>query len=783
MRRTLRLLPAMLFALTLALAAPIATNILSATVPERWKNIAGWLSALVMLFTAVLVCVEAYRRGRSSVAHAATLSTRQLDEFADRLADTVRFQWHNEIDTRRLHSPAPLAATWWIKKTAGATSYGRKRQQLRGDLRDIVATFRALRKRHVVIVGAEGAGKSVLAMLLTTNLIRTRKTDEPVPVLLSLSDWEPAGEHLANWLARRLAEEYPAICSLEVARELVYRNRILPVLDGLDEVLPTVRTALVTAINRMASAACTQIVVTSQCGAAETPTEVAERVLPGASILRIEPVTVDDAIVFLSRPRTAGDANWERILKYLRSRPGSPLAQAFSSPLMLYLAASSIAAVDLTDNAAFPDQASIEAHLLTGFVPAAYPDRLRHFGLQRLGTDVNVYRREPAERWLRFLAGHLHRIGSPVFAWWQLSRAAGTAFVAVAALLVAGLAALLFRLIGADVGGCLLAAGIIGPATAAVLWWTGGPPTIVNNADSPTPHTALVRERARTAARSSVAGLVFGSALGVVFTGGFNLGGWLALWFIGAFGLTFGIAALLDYAWTAFLIARLWLGVTGRLPFRLAAFLADAHRRGVLRQVGARYEFRHARFQQHLLGTAPVPRRRWWQPRKESAEPLTMRVRVCAGTSAVLLFAGLLSATTAPAPYLTGDRPTETTMTVCIPDSYCKAAHDGYHWTMRPGAKVDTTFGGVTPPRILRQHRVTGALRVERGTCPSAIQWQLLLDGDQVTGGTVNTEHSHFFDVPAPGQITRIRITAERSDHADCAADLVLGGPMVVYRV
>jgi hypothetical protein len=32
------------------------------------------------------------------------------------------------------------------------------------------------------------------------------------------------------------------------------------------------------------------------------------------------------------------------------------------------------------------------------------------------------------------------------------------------------------------------------------------------------------------------------------------------------------------------------------------AFLEDAHRRGVLRQVGAVYQFRHAKLQQYLAG-------------------------------------------------------------------------------------------------------------------------------------------------------------------------------------
>jgi hypothetical protein len=62
-------------------------------------------------------------------------------------------------------------------------------------------------------------------------------------------------------------------------------------------------------------------------------------------------------------------------------------------------------------------------------------------------------------------------------------------------------------------------------------------------------------------------------------------------------------------AWTYWLIlARVWLPLTGRLPWHVQAFLDDAYQRCVLRQTGAVYQFRHARLQDHL--TADTPQRR-----------------------------------------------------------------------------------------------------------------------------------------------------------------------------
>ncbi|MBM7490113.1 hypothetical protein JOD64_001335 [Micromonospora luteifusca] len=47
-------------------------------------------------------------------------------------------------------------------------------------------------------------------------------------------------------------------------------------------------------------------------------------------------------------------------------------------------------------------------------------------------------------------------------------------------------------------------------------------------------------------------------------------------------------------------LARCWFSASGRLPWRITRFLDDAYRRGVLRRVGAEYQFRHDRLKQHL---------------------------------------------------------------------------------------------------------------------------------------------------------------------------------------
>jgi hypothetical protein len=74
---------------------------------------------------------------------------------------------------------------------------------------------------------------------------------------------------------------------------------------------------------------------------------------------------------------------------------------------------------------------------------------------------------------------------------------------------------------------------------------------------------------------------------------------------VGALGLGFFQAT-----WGRYTLARTYLAARGRLPWAIAAFLDDAHRLGVLRQVGAVYQFRHALLRDHLAPIDPAPQRR-----------------------------------------------------------------------------------------------------------------------------------------------------------------------------
>jgi hypothetical protein len=70
--------------------------------------------------------------------------------------------------------------------------------------------------------------------------------------------------------------------------------------------------------------------------------------------------------------------------------------------------------------------------------------------------------------------------------------------------------------------------------------------------------------------------------------------------------ISLGLLTITLSPWLRFQVARAWLAARGRVPPRLLGFLEEAHARGVLRQAGAAYQFRHVRLQERLASTQAV---------------------------------------------------------------------------------------------------------------------------------------------------------------------------------
>ncbi|GLW62538.1 hypothetical protein Arub01_07820 [Actinomadura rubrobrunea] len=114
------------------------------------------------------------------------------------------------------------------------------------DLPAIGRFFSGLRSRRLLVVGESGAGKTVLAIELVLQLVEPFVTGAApggagpgdrtmVPVRVNAARWT-VGVPFERWLAERLVQEF-GLAARDAAR-LVRDRRVLPVVDGLDELDP-----------------------------------------------------------------------------------------------------------------------------------------------------------------------------------------------------------------------------------------------------------------------------------------------------------------------------------------------------------------------------------------------------------------------------------------------------------------------------------------------------------------------------------------------------------------
>ncbi|MBA2813889.1 NACHT domain-containing protein [Streptomyces sp. KM273126] len=649
--------------------------------------------------------------------HAAP-DTTPLDRVAGELASLVHAQWRDEAALRGLGGSAGLSVPWqadWSiadhRGKAGAQVPGR------GDgLPELATAFRALPQRRLVVLGPPGSGKSSLAVLLALELLRERGTHDPVPVILLLTTWDPAKQHLDAWLADRIAEDYagraPGLDRRSV-RRLVRDRRVLPVLEGLDELPESRRAAALTGLNRALGQG-DSVVLTSR-SAEYAAAAGSERVVDSAAVIEALPVPTEAVLAHLRamvHPRRL--PLWQRVFDDMAADPRGPVASVLSSPLILWLATQVYAGPatrpeELTDRHRFPSATAIEEHLLEGLVPAVFtygpasPDQVR---------PVRQWDPRSADLWLRFFAAHLDRLHTRDLAWWRLrgpsSRTAMSKFtlvlgalpalalgvgagylatavlagraqdvVTVLRLCVAALLAVILGLVGGKIAEALhrtgggqprrparptavvVSAAVLVPSLTAVMAMGAEHPFVLRlgallplalgvvltrpvDSDAPVGPDTLLRGERRVALVSALVIAPALAGLTVSYLRASNetavlTGMALTTWLLAAAGL------VATSRWGRWTTARTVLALCSRLPWSVTVFLRDAHRLGILRQVGGVYQFRHARLQQRLGGQEAND---WEAERQETAR----EVRV-SGASSVAVTIG---PTTFVGPWLGG---------------------------------------------------------------------------------------------------------------------------------
>jgi DNA polymerase III delta prime subunit len=102
---------------------------------------------------------------------------------------------------------------------------------------------------RLLILGDPGVGKSTLLRELASKLLTRAKNDatERIPVIVNLSTWAIKKPPLATWMVDRLWETYNIPPRLSQA--CIEKDKLLFLLDGLDEVKPSALTDCIEAIN------------------------------------------------------------------------------------------------------------------------------------------------------------------------------------------------------------------------------------------------------------------------------------------------------------------------------------------------------------------------------------------------------------------------------------------------------------------------------------------------------------------------------------------------------
>jgi predicted NACHT family NTPase len=261
-----RIVIGVLAAAAFAIATEIAVQDLPAVIEEH-RDLA-WPTFIFLLALSVVLAVWDHRHGEQDTVPSVP-TTSAADPFVVAATSTA------ERDAENRRTIIQRVRSFWIEGVLEKDLYQIARMELQLEARpgavrqpwDIIVQ-RPDRQpyslapgtqisevfdemgRALLILGDPGSGKTTTLLELAKELLDRSDQDQnhPVPVVFNLSSWAIARHTLIDWMVEELRERY--YVPVTIGRIWIRNQQILPLLDGLDEVVPEHRMRCVEAISK-----------------------------------------------------------------------------------------------------------------------------------------------------------------------------------------------------------------------------------------------------------------------------------------------------------------------------------------------------------------------------------------------------------------------------------------------------------------------------------------------------------------------------------------------------
>ena len=382
----------------------------------------------------------------------------------DLLATVVLDQWNEEHDVRTFKDPTQkvreLTVSWsaapeslwvpWDKLFEAALGPGKIRdvqpgnwavgpQALTGLEHELPGILERVPTGWLVVLGGSGSGKTMLMLRTVRDLIeqRTPGSGDPVPVFVPMTSWDPESDSLRAWLEKQLPIHYPGLGTMissggERKSRIAFlldEQKIVPFLDGLDELPPPSQRKAITRLSEAFVEAKPRrpLRLVMSCRIEDYAAAVADGRNPvwGAAAIELHPLDPDKVSSYLAA-RGNEDARWAAVAEMLNEGNGSDLADALSSPLyaslasVIYNSDRHLADDKLRDPrelCGLPTAEDVRIHLLDEFIPSVYSEA-RAAQERRAADEADDEDEDDgsaetetsllsAERWLMFLADYM----------------------------------------------------------------------------------------------------------------------------------------------------------------------------------------------------------------------------------------------------------------------------------------------------------------------------------------------------------------------------------------